>query len=70
MTLTLSYPFRHKTTELSYHGRSLLDTDALNKQCTSMILTLKALGFFLPVQHWGGVFSTPYVRLDPDILES
>ena len=35
-------------------------------------LTLKALGFFLPMQHWGGVFSTlpPYVRLDPDIPES
>ena len=36
-------------------------------------LTLKALGFFLPVQHWGEkVFSTPppSVRLDPDILES
>ena len=33
-------------------------------------LTLKALGFLLPVQHWGGVFSTPSVKLDPDILES
>ena len=32
-------------------------------------LTLKALGFFLLVQHWG-VFSTPHVRLDPDIIES
>ena len=35
------------------------------------VLTLKALGFFLQVQHWGGgVFSTSSVRLDPDILES
>ena len=36
-------------------------------------LTPKALGFLLPVQHWGGggeVFSTPSVKLDPDILES
>ena len=32
-------------------------------------LTLKALGFFLPVQRWG-VFPTPSVKLDPDILES
>ena len=31
-------------------------------------LTPKALGIFLPVQHWG-VFSTPSVKLDPDILE-
>ena len=34
-------------------------------------LTLKALGFFLPVEHWGGVFHPPpHVRLDPEILES
>ena len=33
-------------------------------------LTLKALGFFLLVQHWGGCFPPPHVRLDPDILES
>ena len=26
------------------------------------ILTLKALGFFLPVQHWG-VFSTPLCKI-------
>ena len=38
MTLMLSYPFRHKRTELSYHGWPLLDTEALNKQCTIMIL--------------------------------
>ena len=24
----------------------------------------------LPIQHWGGLFSTPSVKLDPDILES
>ena len=35
------------------------------------VLTLKALGFFLPMQHWGGgVFSTSYVKLDLDILET
>ena len=42
-------------------------------QTTSFVcdftLTLKALGFFLPVQRWG-VFSTPSVKLDPDILEN
>ena len=32
------------------------------------LLTLKALGFFLPVQQWG-VFCTPSVKLDPDIPE-
>ena len=26
---------------------------------TGVALTLKALGFFVPVQHWRGVFSTP-----------
>ena len=26
------------------------------------VLTLKALGFFLPVQHWG-VFSTPLCKI-------
>ena len=36
-----------------------------------LFFTLKALGFSLPVQHWGGgVFSTPSVKLDLDILES
>ena len=35
----------------------------------NLLLTLKALGFFLPVQHWGGG-STPTVKLDADILES
>ena len=34
-------------------------------------LTLKALGFFLLVQHWGeGVFSTPSVKLDLNNPES
>ena len=32
--------------------------------------TLKALGFFFPVQHWEGGVPLPSVRLDPDILES
>ena len=36
----------------------------------NLLLTLKALGFLLPVQHWGGGGSTPSVKLDPDILES
>ena len=31
--------------------------------------SLKALGFFLPVQYWG-VFSTPSVKLDPNFLKS
>ena len=38
VTFTLSYPFRHKRKELSYRGWPLLDIEALNKQCTSMIL--------------------------------
>ena len=33
--------------------------------------SLKALGFFLPVEHCGGgVFPPLSVKLDPDILES
>ena len=36
---------------------------------SSTVLTQKALGFLLPLQHWG-VFSTPSVSLDPDILKS
>ena len=37
VTLALSYSFRHKRKELSYCGWPLLDIEALNKQCTSMM---------------------------------
>ena len=44
----------------------------INEINNAIDLTLKALAFLLPVQHWGGggVFSTPSVKLDPEILES
>ena len=37
VTLALSYSFRHKRKELSYCGWPLLDIEALNKQCASMM---------------------------------
>ena len=40
------------------------------KPSTLHALTLKALGFFLSVQHLGGCFPPPHVRLDSDIIES
>ena len=40
------------------------------KDCIGHPLTLKGLGFFLSVQHWGGggCFPLPSVKLDPDIF--
>ena len=37
VTLALSYSFRHNRKELSYCGWPLLDIEALNKQCRSMM---------------------------------
>ena len=37
VTIALSYSFRHKRKELSYCDWPLLDIEALNKQCTSMM---------------------------------
>ena len=37
VTLALSYSFRLKRKELSYCGWPLLNIEALNKQCTSMM---------------------------------
>ena len=37
VTLALSYSFRHKRKQLSCCGWPLLDIEALNKQCTSMM---------------------------------
>ena len=53
-------------TDHTYHN-CLLESSHLE---SPSVLTLKALGFFLLVQHWEGVFSTPSVRLDTDIVES
>ena len=48
----------------------MIDTNTFLFKKIIFTLTLKALGFFLPVQHWGVCFPLPHVRLDPDILES
>ena len=51
MTLTLSYSFRYKKAELSYHGWPLLDTETLNEQCTSMILIIQYEINTIPKDH-------------------
>ena len=37
MAFTISYSFQHKRKKFSYCGWPLLNTEALNKQCTSML---------------------------------